>query len=100
MVNQEQSGDGQPLTRPEVDFFPPQRANLLSGPPGSLSSTVDGISNHLDHLSDQSSTLHKQVNFEHGNRLKSEFYSESCTGLLFVIGVQGRPNSISNLKLY
>ena len=47
MDNQDQGRDGQPLAdhlllRPEVDPFPPQRANLLTGM-SNLSTTVDGI---------------------------------------------------------
>ena len=72
MDNQDQGRDGQPLVdhlllRPEVDPFPPQRANLLSGIT-TLNKTVDGISSHLDQLSEQVTSLHRQVNFEHDTR--------------------------------
>ena len=72
MDNQDQGRDGQPLAdnlllRPEVDPFPPQRANLLSGI-STLNTTVDGISSHLDQLSEQVTSLHRQVNFEHDTR--------------------------------
>ena len=70
--NQDQGRDGQPLAdhlllRPEVDLFPPQRANLLSGI-SSLNTTVDGISSRLDQLSKQVTSLHRQVNFQHDTR--------------------------------
>ena len=72
MDNQDQGRDGQPLAdhlllRPEVDPFPPQRANLLTGI-SNLSTTVDGITSRLDQLSEQVTSLHKQVNFEHDTR--------------------------------
>ena len=72
MENQDQGRDGQPLAdhlllRPDVDPFPPQRANLLSGR-SSLNTTVDGISSRLDQLSEQVTSLHRQVNFERGTR--------------------------------
>ena len=72
MDNQDQGRDGQPLAdhlllRPEVDPFPPQRANLLFGI-NTLNTTVDGISSRLDQLSEQVTSLHRQVNFEHDTR--------------------------------
>ena len=72
MDNQDQGRDGQPLVdhlllRPEVDPFPPQRANLLSGISTS-NTTVDGISSRLDQLSEQVTSLHRHVNFEHDTR--------------------------------
>ena len=72
MHNHHQGRDGQPLAdqiilRPDVDPFPPQRASLIDGL-SNLSSTVDGISSHLNHLSEQFTSLHKQVNFEHDSR--------------------------------
>ena len=72
MDNQYQGRDGQPLAdhlllRSEVDPFPPQRANLLSGI-SSLNTTVDGISSHLDQLSEQVTSLHRQVNFQQDTR--------------------------------
>ena len=68
----EQGRDGQPLAdqvilRPHVDPFLPQRPSLINGL-SNLSSTVDGISSRLDHLSEHFTSLHKQVNFEHGSR--------------------------------
>ena len=72
MDNQDEGRDGQPLAdrlllRPEVDPFPPQRANLLSGI-STLNTTVDGISSRLDQLSEQVTSFHRQVNFEHDTR--------------------------------
>ena len=72
MDNQEQGRDGQPLAdhvllRPDVDPFPPQRTSLVNGL-NNLTSTVDGLSNRLDVLTDQVSSIHKQVNFEHDSR--------------------------------
>ena len=72
MDNQDEGRDGQPLAdrlllRPEVDPFPPQRANLLSGI-STLNTTVDGISSRLDQLSEQVTSLDRQVNFEHDTR--------------------------------
>ena len=72
MDNQDQGRNGQPLAdhlllRPEVDPFPPQRANLLPGI-GTLNTAVDGISSRLDQLSEQFTSLHRQVNFEHDTR--------------------------------
>ena len=72
MDDREQCRDGQPLAdqvilRPDVDPFPPQRATLIDGL-SNLSSTVDGISSRLNHLSEQFTSLHKQVNFEHDSR--------------------------------
>ena len=72
MEDCEQGRGGQPLAdqiilRPDVDPFPPQRASLIDGL-SNLSSTVDGISSRLNHLSEQFTSLHKQVNFEHDSR--------------------------------
>ena len=52
MDNRKQGRDGQPL------------ATLIDGL-SNLSSTVDGISSRLNHLSEQFTSLHKQVNFKH-----------------------------------
>ena len=56
MDNCEQGRDGQPLAdqvilRPDVDPFLPLRASLIIGL-SNLSNTVDGISSHLDRLSE------------------------------------------------
>ena len=72
MDNQEQSRDGQPLAdhvllRPDVDPFPPQRTSLVNGL-NNLTSTVDGLSNRLDVLTDKGSSIPKQVSFEHDSR--------------------------------
>ena len=72
MDDREQGRNGQPLPyqiilRPDVDPFPPQRASLIDGL-SNLSSTVDGISSRLNHLTEQFTSLHKQVNFEHDSR--------------------------------
>ena len=106
MDNQEQGRDGQPLAdhmllRPDVDPFPPQRANSLNGL-SSLSTTVDGISSRVDQLSDQVSSLHKQVNFEHDSRtVEIDLNLNSIRNHLFVIGIQGTRNfeSESLLKI-
>ena len=72
MDNQQQGRDGQPLAdhilpRPDVDPFCLQRASLVNGL-SNLTGTVDGISSRLDILSDQVSSQHKQVNFEHNSQ--------------------------------
>ena len=66
---QDQGRDGQPLAdhiilRPDVNPFPPQRADIINGL-SNLSNTVDDISSRVEQLSDHFSSLHKQVNFEH-----------------------------------
>ena len=55
------------ILRPEVGPFPPQRADIINGF-SSFSNTVDGLLSRLNLLSDQFSSLQKQVIFEHDSR--------------------------------